>query len=579
MRAVDLDLRELLDFGPQGGILRFAGQRALLFDAVALGLLRRELIQTIGHTAARGVLTRFGYAHGWRMAEVLRSEFPWENEHEWRIAGGRLHRLLGLVLFEPVTMGGPQRAPQTPPGTMGGPQRAPQTPPGTMGGPAAQTPSGTIGEGRPPPFAEAIWHESYEAEQHLLHVGQSDEPVCWTLCGFASGYLSCCNGHEILCVEERCAGKGDALCTMVGRPREEWGPDQAPRFAYFERECMEVALKRVTGALRRAERRLKSRESELGVGEDEIAAGVIARSAAMRKVVDLARRVAKVDSTALITGESGVGKEVVARLIHAESDRLGHAFVAINCGAVPEGLLESELFGHARGAFTGATQDRTGLFEAANEGTLFLDEVGDVPPSMQVKLLRVLQEREVRRVGENRPRAVDVRVLAATNRDLAADVASGAFRQDLYYRLRVIELKVPALRDRSDDILPLARSFLARVARRLGRDVTGFTPTAANLLCRHSWPGNVRELENAVERAVVLARGSRVDVDDLPEEVSAAPPRTAKGAARTLAEVEREHILAVLEASGGNKAKASERLGIGAATLFRKLREYREEPS
>jgi DNA-binding NtrC family response regulator len=543
MRAVDLDLRELLDFEPQGGVLRFAGQRALLFDAVALGLLRRELIATIGHTAARGVLTRFGYAHGWRMAEVLRSEFPWENDQEWRIAGGRLHRLLGLVLFEPGTAQGPEA-------------------------------------GLPPPFAEGLWRESYEAEQHLLHVGQSDEPVCWTLCGFASGYLSCANGREILCIEDRCAGKGDALCTMVGRPREEWGDAQAPLFAYYERECLEAGLKRVTLALRRVERRLKSRESELGLGDDEIAAGVIARSAAMRKVVDLARRVAKVDTTALVTGESGVGKEVLARLIHAESGRLGHAFVAVNCGAVPEGLLESELFGHTKGSFTGATQDRTGLFEAASGGTIFLDEIGDVPPAMQVKLLRVLQEREVRRVGENRDRAVNVRVLAATNKDLAADVAAGLFRQDLYYRLRVIELKVPPLRDRSDDVLPLGRSFLADVSRRLGRDVTGFTPQAANLLCRYPWPGNVRELQNAVERAVVLAQGTRVDVEDLPEEVSAAPPRpAAKGAARTLAEVEREHILAVLEASGGNKARASERLGIGTATLFRKLREYREEPS
>jgi DNA-binding NtrC family response regulator len=543
MRAVDLDLRELLDFEPQGGVLRFAGQRALLFDAVALGLLRRELIATFGHTAARGVLTRFGYAHGWRMAEVLRSEFPWENDQEWRIAGGRLHRLLGLVRFEPGTAQ------------------------------AAET-------GLPPPFAEAIWHESYEAEQHQLHFGRSDEPVCWTLCGFASGYLSCCNGREIVCVEDRCAGKGDALCTMVGRPREEWDGAHAGILAFYERECLETALKRVTGALRRVERRLKSRESELGLGEDEIAAGLIARSVSMRKVVDLARRVAKVDTTALVTGESGVGKEVLARLIHAESDRLGHPFVAVNCGAVPEGLLESELFGHTKGSFTGATQDRTGLFEAANGGTIFLDEVGDVPPAMQVKLLRVLQEREVRRVGENRARSVDVRVLAATNKDLAADVAAGLFRQDLYYRLRVIELKVPPLRDRSDDVLPLARSFLAAVSRRLGRAVTGFTPQAANLLCRYPWPGNVRELQNAVERAVVLAQGTRVDVDDLPEEVSAAPPRpAAKGAGRTLAEVEREHILAVLEASGGNKARASERLGIGTATLFRKLKEYREEPS
>jgi DNA-binding NtrC family response regulator len=536
MRAVDLDLRELLDFGPQGGILRFAGQRAILLDAVALGLLRLELIRTIGHTAARGVLTRFGYAHGWRTAETMKAEFPWDSDDEWRIAGGRFHRLQGLVIFEPVAR-----------------------PPGDTSA----------------PFAEAIWHDSYEAEQHLLHLGQSDEPVCWTLAGFASGYLSCCNGREIICCEDRCRGKGDALCTMIGKPRGEWGEDKASVLGDYDRGCLEDALKRLTGALRRTERRLKSRQSELGRGADDMPAGIIAKSAAMRKVIDLARRVAKVDSTALITGESGVGKEVIARLVHDESERLGHPFVAVNCGAVPEGLLESELFGHARGSFTGAAQDRPGLFEAANGGTLFLDEVGEVPPAMQVKLLRALQEREVRRVGENKSRPVDVRVIAATNRDLAGDVADGIFRQDLYYRLRVIEIRIPPLRERPDDILPLARAFLATVARRLGRDVSSFTPRAAQQLARYPWPGNVRELENAVERAVVLAPGPRVDVEDLPEEVSAAPRRAAVGdGTRTLAEVEKEHILAVLEASGGNKTKAAERLGIGVATMFRKMKEY-----
>jgi two-component system, NtrC family, response regulator HydG len=548
-RAVDLDLRELLDFEPQGGIIRFAGQRALLLDTVALGLLRRELIATVGVTGARGVLTRFGYAHGWRTAEVMKAEFPWENDHEWRIAGGRLHRLQGLVLFEPVT-------------------RDPGAP---------RDPNAPRGEGeKPPPFAEAVWRESYEAEQHLLHVGLATEPVCWTLSGFASGYLSCANGREILCFEERCAGKGDACCTMVGRPREEWAAENAPGLAYFDPECLEHALQRITGALRRVERKLRTRTAELGRdGDDEAPAGIVAKSAATRRVIDLARRVAKVDTTVLITGESGVGKEVLARLIHDESARLSRPFVAVNCGAVPEGLLESELFGHARGSFTGAVQDRPGLFEAASGGTLFLDEVGDVPAAMQVKLLRALQEREVRRVGENKARAVDVRVLAATNRDLAADVIAGRFRQDLYYRLRVIELRVPPLRDRRDDILPMARAFLAAVARRTGCKVSGFSPRAANQLARYAFPGNVRELQNAVERAVVLARGSRVELEDLPEEISEAPPRGSSGGlARTLADVEREHILAVLTASGGNKAKAAERLGIGTATLFRKLKEY-----
>jgi DNA-binding NtrC family response regulator len=295
----------------------------------------------------------------------------------------------------------------------------------------------------------------------------------------------------------------------------------------------------------------------------------------MRQVLDLARRVAQVDSTVLITGESGVGKERVARLIHEESSRANGPFVAVNCSAVPESLLESELFGHVRGSFTGATQDRAGLFEAASGGTLLLDEIGDVPPAMQVKLLRVLQEREVRRVGENRTRSVNVRLLAATNRDLMAEIHAARFRQDLFYRLRVVEIRVPALRDRREDVLPLARTFLQTTAARTGRKPTGFTPAAADQLLRYNWPGNVRELENVVERATVLATKGRIDLDDLPEEVRLAVPDVfASTEAKSLGDIERDYITAVLTSTGGNRAKAAAILGIGPATLYRKLREY-----
>jgi DNA-binding NtrC family response regulator len=289
----------------------------------------------------------------------------------------------------------------------------------------------------------------------------------------------------------------------------------------------------------------------------------------------MARRVAQVDSTVLLTGESGVGKERVARFIHAESARAGGPFVAINCGAVPENLLESELFGHARGSFTGATQDRVGLFEAAHGGTLFLDEIGEVPPAMQVKLLRALQERQIRRVGENRNREVNVRVLAATNRNLVDEIRAARFRQDLYYRLRVIEIVIPPLRERREDILPLARSALAATAARTRRKVSGFTPAAAHQLLRYAWPGNVRELENAVERAVVLARRNRIDVEDLPPEVGlAVPAALVSSDVRPLADVERDYIKSVLRAVGGNRTQAAAKLGIGEATLYRKLKLY-----
>jgi len=304
--------------------------------------------------------------------------------------------------------------------------------------------------------------------------------------------------------------------------------------------------------------------------------GIVAKSVAMSQLMDLARRVAKVDATVLLTGESGSGKERVARLVHEQSTRAAGPFVAVNCGAIPEALLESELFGHARGAFTGATQDRPGLFEAANSGTLLLDEVGEVSPAMQVKLLRVLQEREVRRVGENKSREVDVRVLAATNRELARRVSAGDFRQDLYYRIKVVELHVPPLRERRDDVLPLARVLLADAALRMKRKISGIATGAAEQLLRYEWPGNVRELENTMERAVALARGSRVEFEDLPEEVRQVVPSplATNGKIRPLDEVEREYILAALELNSGNQTRTAEQLRIGSATLYRKLKSY-----
>ncbi|MDY7225429.1 sigma-54-dependent Fis family transcriptional regulator [Hyalangium rubrum] len=537
MRLEELDLRELLQFEPKGGILRFAGQRALLLDAVALGLLRKQLIDTLGLAGARALLTRFGYALGRRTAETLKDSFPWDSPDEWRRAGGRLHRLQGLVIFEPIHREGPVEN---------------------------------------APFAEGLWNESFEAEQHLLHIGLSEEPVCWTLCGFASGYLSYGQGRPMYCIEERCRGKGDATCVMVGRPREEWGEEVAAQLVYFEKDGLDETLSRVTQALKNTERTLRAKKRELARTEgEEGPKDSLGKSPAMRRVRDLAERVAQVDSTVLITGESGVGKEVLARFIHERSVRAAGPFVAINCGAVPENLLESELFGHTRGSFTGATQDRTGLFEAAQGGTLFLDELGEVPLSMQVKILRALQEREIRRVGENTHRSVDVRVLAATNKDLTAEIRAGRFRQDLYYRLRVVEIRIPPLRERHDDILALARMFLARSASRLQRKVSGLSPEAANQLLRHPWPGNVRELENTLERAVVLTQGNCIEVQDLPDEIrGAVTPVYTPDNLRSLEEVERDYILAVLEAMGGNKLKAAEKLKIGTSTLFRKLKQY-----
>jgi two-component system, NtrC family, response regulator HydG len=538
VRADDLDHQELLELDPDGGVIRFAGQRALLIDAVAMGLLRKYLVENFGLAAARTVLTQFGFAHGWRMADAMAADFKWDSQADWRNAGPRLQMLSGLFMIE----------------------------------------SG----GDPLSKAGSVLLASYEAEQHLLHFGRADTPVCWTISGLTSGYVSRAAGHEVYVLEDRCMGQGDAACHMFARTREEWGEQRAEELRFFEAkhlaECLDVSLQRVTETLKRAERRLSQHRRALVrvLRDPGDPLGTVSKSPAMRQLLDLARRVAKVDSTVLITGESGSGKERIARLLHDESARAAGPFIAVNCGAITETLLESELFGHARGAFTGANHDRPGLFEAASGGTLLLDEVGEVSPGMQVKLLRALQEREIRRVGENKSRRIDVRVVAATNRDLAHAVAARAFREDVYYRLKVVELHVPPLRERRDDILPLARVLLAAAASRMKRKIASIAPAAADQLLRYDWPGNVRELENAMERAVALARGARVELDDLPEEVRQAFPRPVAtlGTVRPLGAIEKEYILAALRLNDGNQTRTAEQLQIGSATMYRKLKSY-----
>ena len=314
-------------------------------------------------------------------------------------------------------------------------------------------------------------------------------------------------------------------------------------------------------------------EAELGVNR------IVAKGAAMRRLFDLVRRVAVSDATILIQGESGTGKELIARMVHARSLRASHPFVAVDCGTLPEPLLESELFGHVRGAFTGAVAAKKGLVEEAQGGTVFLDEIDVLALGTQVKLHRVLQERTIRRVGSTASIQVDTRVIVATNRDLAALVRREHFREDLFYRLNGIVLEVPPLRARAEDIIPLAVHFLRTYAERMGKSVTGLAPEAMDRLLQHSWPGNVRELEKAMERAAVLAETDVIGLADLPpalqERDASRPPPLGR---RTLADVEKAHILSTLYEVGWNQAQAAEALGIGRTTLWRKLREYGIRP-
>jgi DNA-binding NtrC family response regulator len=341
----------------------------------------------------------------------------------------------------------------------------------------------------------------------------------------------------------------------------------------------------VERAVERRRLRQQARDLRLALAGVHRIENLVAKSTAMTPVLAMVRRAGSSDATVLVTGESGTGKEVVARAIHASGARKARPFVAVNCGAIPEQLIESELFGHIRGSFTGATADRLGLFEQADGGTLFLDELGDLPLPMQVKLNRVLQERVVRRVGDSRERRVDVRVITATNADLKVRIAGGHFREDLYYRLNVIGIRLPPLRERKDDIPVLAAFLLERHGGRRLPAPEGFTPEALDALVRHDWPGNVRELENAVERALAVSDGPRIELEALPEDVAVSVrPRLTRRAVSHLAYRElleltrdrgsREYLIELMTELGGNVTDAAKRAGVTRESLHRLLKRY-----
>ncbi len=360
---------------------------------------------------------------------------------------------------------------------------------------------------------------------------------------------------------------------------------------------VEIVARSVAKAIERKALFDRNRELENRLRQQEGGPpeGLVGNSAGMREVVRMVEAVAYSAATVLVTGESGTGKELVARALHARSPRKGHPFVALNCGALTETLLESELFGHVKGAFTGAQRDQKGLFDAADGGTIFLDEIGDIPLATQVRLLRVLQEGEFKRVGAADSMKVDVRVIAATHRDLPKLVKAGKFREDLFYRLNVINIPLPALRDRVDDIPLLAHHFLRRYAERLGKKVRTVAPEAIELLCGYRWPGNVRELENALERAVVLCRGDGIQPADLPPAVTGrtAPlvrdaPAGGDEAAwlsmsyaaakeQALRRFEKRYVEAVMRACDNNISAAARKAGMDRSNFKRVLRKYRSD--
>ncbi len=541
-------LAEILDFRPDQGIIRLHEQRVILLSAAAMGLLRKELIDTLDLETARRLFLRFGYADGYHDAVSLRDRGKWSDQFEGLRAGIVLHRLAGIARPEIVQL-------------------------------EHEAKSGRF-------LGKVMWHDSYVAEQHVHHYGRSDTPVCWSLVGYASGYASACLGQEIYFREHECLAQGASHCTVIGRDAASWGDDLDTLRADFqggslgrEVERLRDVVHRKLQEVNRRERVVATRERELSVLRERVARRAVSKqfvagSVPMQDVLELAARVAPLDTTVLLSGESGTGKEFIVRMIHDESPRAAGSFVSINCAALTETLLESELFGHVRGAFTGAVRDKAGLFEVASDGTLFLDEVGEVAPTVQAKLLRALQEREIRRVGAERTISVNARVVAATNRDLRAAVAAGAFREDLYFRLGGFVITVPPLRDRREDIPLLVHDFLRRAAQRVKKDVQAVSAEALTALMRYGWPGNVRELEHAVERAVIVARGDTIRPRDLPPEISQTAPRRVSDDSLDLHEQERAMIARALERFRGNRREAAEALKISTVTLWRRVKQY-----
>ena len=536
MKAMDLKLLELVDF--EEGRLNLHGRRLVVHDLHAFAQLRKDLIDTVGLDATRSVLTRFGYFWGQADAAAMKRIFEWDNVSDLILAGPRMHTIQGVVKASVRTL--------------------------------------EIDEAAGRFFMELTWHGSGEAEEHVIEMGKASGPICWMMVGYASGYSSFCMNREVYFVEQKCAGKGDPLCTAVGKDKESWGAEVKSFLPRFQAEDVRGKVLKLTRKLHEQSRELAKQRQKLRLlGGVEPAGFIEVHSASFRKVVELAARVAPYDTSVLITGESGTGKEVLARYIHANSHRAKGPFVGVNCAALPETLLESELFGHKAGAFTGAIKDRVGLFEEAQKGTIFLDEIGDISLAMQMKLLRVLQEREIRRVGESTSHKVDVRVITATNQNLSAAIQEGRFREDLYYRLRVIEIEVPPLRSRAEDVLHLARHFSRQFSRKLKIPDLRIDATCVDYLQAYSWPGNVRELENVIERAAVLSRDGLIRPEHLPAYVvHLAPGQDALTSplSRKLSDIEVDHIRTVMRLVSDNKTRAARALGISPATLWRKLK-------
>ena len=547
----DADLRRLLRFVPDSGAIWLGERRMVLLHTAALTALRQDLISSVGSEHARRLLTRMGYASGMRDAEFAKKTRSGRPLAEMFLVGPQLHMLEGAARVTPLRMEFDIAA-------------------GHFDG-------------------EFRWDDSWEAYAHRQKYGVVDEPACWTLLGYASGYTSAFMGRLILFKEVACAACGTDHCLIAGRPIESW-PDGESFRHYFEDDSL---LQKIEALSLQVEALTSTLEPAAQGGM------LVGASKAFRRAHELMRRAANTQVTVLLTGETGVGKERFARALHEMSDRARAPFVAVNCAALPAELIEAELFGVEKGAYTGAHATRAGRFERADGGTLFLDEVGELPLPAQAKLLRVLQESEIERLGAQTTRKVNVRLVAATNVDLEEAVKSGRFRRDLLYRLNVYPIRIPPLREREADIEPLAQHMLARFSALHHKRLGGFSDRALQVLQRHDWPGNVRELENLVERGVILAsQGETVDIEHLfpnhPEAPQTGVDHRGQLAAVTplqhqelcarivdsgiaLEDLESQVLALAVERSHGNLSGAARLVGMTRPQLAYRLRRQQTE--
>ncbi|MBW8848743.1 MAG: sigma 54-interacting transcriptional regulator [Burkholderiales bacterium] len=561
------DLTESLFFSPGDGRIWLNDQRMLLLHSSSVGHLRRELIDTLGMERTRGLLTRAGYVSGARDAQLVRERWPNADAATVFMAGTRLHALEGVVKVTPLAFDFDINR-------------------GTYEG-------------------EFLWEHSSEDDEHISAYGVGTEVACWSQVGYATGYVTSLFGQLVIFREVDCRSMGASVCRVIGRHAAAWG-DISEDLSYLEAKEFRRLSASEPAPVEAPPAATPTDAEEPPSAERH---DIVGASSAFTSACHQLARVAGTRATVLFTGESGVGKEAFASRLHRISPRAAQPFVAVNCAAIPETLIESELFGVERGAFTGASQSRPGRFERADGGTLFLDEIATLSLVSQGKLLRALQEGEVERVGGTRTLQLDVRVVAATNVDLQAEVRAGRFREDLFYRLNVYPIHLPPLRERRDDIPLLMAHFLRREALRHGRHPTGFTPRAVRAMLHYAFPGNIRELQNLVERGVISAEDDQaIDVahmfrrEQLSDEAlltigahgtlqknAAPPPRLLDllgealqpgGAGHVeLDAIERQLLQEATEAEHGNLAAAARRLGITRAQLAYRLQRAAQPPS